>query len=90
MVQVTQEQLMVWLGAAFWPFLRVTGVFLTAPVLGSRSLPVLYRVLMSALFAICLGAWGGPWPPLPDNVFAILYAGIVQISFGAGIGMVGR
>jgi|AAFZ01.1.fsa_nt_gi flagellar biosynthetic protein FliR len=90
MVEVPQDLIMAWLAAAFWPFLRMTGVFLTAPVLGSRNIPVLHRVLMSALFAACLGAWGGPWPPLPDNVIAIIYAGLVQISFGAGLGLVGR
>jgi len=65
-------------------------VFLTAPILGSSSIPVLHRILMSALFASCLAAWGGPWPPLPDGDFAIVYAGILQISFGAGIGLVGQ
>lgn len=90
MVAVTHAQLMTWLGSAFWPFLRMTGVFLTAPVLGSRSIPVLHRVLLSAIFSMCLGAWGGPWAPLPDSTFVILYAGLIQIAFGAGIGLVGQ
>ena len=90
MVTIAQDQIMAWLAAAFWPFLRMTGVFLTAPVLGSRNIPVLHRVLMSALFALCLGAWGGPWPPLPDTVIAILFAGLLQLGFGALLGLVGR
>lgn len=90
MVPIPAHEVMAWLSAGFWPFLRMTGVFLTAPILGSRSVPVLQRVLMSALFAACLGAWGGPWPPLPEGIVAILYAGILQISFGAALGLVGR
>ncbi len=74
----------------FWPFLRLTGVFLTAPVLGSATIPRLHRVLMSALFALCLAAWDGPWPAMPVSWIGILYAGIVQVAFGAGIGFVGQ
>ncbi|MDE3079035.1 MAG: flagellar biosynthetic protein FliR [Paracoccaceae bacterium] len=90
MLLIPEPALMAWLSAGFWPFLRMTGVFLTAPILGARSIPVLHRVLMSALFAACLGAWGGPWAPIPDGVAAILSAGILQIAFGAGIGLIGR
>ena len=90
MLLIPRDTLILWLTAGFWPFLRMTGIFLTAPILGSRSIPVLHRVLMSALFAACLGAWGGPWAPMPDGIVAILLAGALQISFGAGIGLVGR
>lgn len=89
MLLIPAHVLMSWFAAAFWPFLRMTGVFFTAPVLGSTTIPVLHRVLMSALFAACLAAWDGPWPPLPHGDMGIIYAGMIQISFGGCIGLVG-
>lgn len=91
MLLVTQHELFHWISAVFWPFLRMTGVLLTAPILGAQTvIPVPFRVLLSLLFAACLAAWGGPWPAIPQNAFAIFYDGVVQISVGAGIGLVGQ
>lgn len=89
MLLISQHALMTWFSAGFWPFLRVTGVFLTAPVLGSATIPPFHRVLMTVLFAGCIAAWAGPWPPLPAGVMAIVLAGAGQMAFGALIGLVG-
>jgi flagellar biosynthesis protein FliR len=89
-VLITEHQVMAALAAFFWPFTRLTGAFLTAPVLGNAVLPVPFRVALSALLAGCLAAWGGPWPPLPNDIPAIALYGFLQITFGAGIGLVGQ
>ncbi len=89
MLLIPQHELLAWIGAVYWPFLRMTGVLLTAPVLGSNVLPVFFRILLSAVFAVCLAAWGGPWPPLPQGVFALMGEGTLQIVAGAGIGLTG-
>lgn len=90
MLLIPQHLLMSWIAAGFWPFLRITGVFLTAPILGSSTIPVFHRVIMTVLFAACLAAWAGPWPPLPSSLMAIVYDGTIQIAFGALIGIVGK
>jgi flagellar biosynthetic protein FliR len=77
------------MAATYWPLMRMTGVMLTAPILGESAIPTFHRVLMSFLFAICLAAWGGPWPPLPAGAFGIIYQGIIQIAFGGMIGLIG-
>jgi flagellar biosynthetic protein FliR len=86
---ITEQQVMAALAAFFWPFTRITGVLMTAPVLGSAILPIQFRVALSVLLAGCLAAWGGPFPPLPTTIPAIALYGVLQISFGAGIGLVG-
>ena len=87
---INEPALLQYLGDAFWPFTRLTGIFLTAPLLGNAILPVPFRVLLAALVAACLAAWGGPWPPLPSASGAVLLAGVIAIAFGALIGLVGQ
>lgn len=90
MLLIPQHVLFAWMSAVFWPFLRTTGVFLTAPILGSSALPVLFRVLLATMIAICLAAWGGPWPAIPQSVPAIILEGLIQIACGSGIGLFGQ
>lgn len=87
---ITTPALLQYLGDAFWPLMRLTGVFLTAPILGNAVLPVPFRVLLAALLAACLAAWGGPWPPFPAAAGLVLFSGAVEIAFGALIGLVGQ
>lgn len=91
MLLITHQELFHWMSAAFWPFLRMTGVLLTAPILGAQAVvPVPFRVLLSLLFALCLAAWGGPWPAMPMDAVGIFYQCILQVGIGAGIGVVGQ
>ncbi|HUC18850.1 MAG TPA: flagellar biosynthetic protein FliR [Acetobacteraceae bacterium] len=87
---ISEHALLQYLGDGFWPFMRLTGVFLTAPVLGNSILPVPFRVLLSALVAGCLAGWGGPWPSFPSGAGAVIFSGAVQLAFGALMGLVGQ
>ena len=40
MVTFSEAQLMAWVAPIFWPFLRVLGVFASAPIFSARSVPV--------------------------------------------------
>lgn len=87
---ITQHAVFAYLGDAFWPLMRMTGVFLTAPIFGNSAVPVPFRVLLATLISACLAAWGGPWPPLPPTTAGVFFSGAVGIAFGASIGLVGR
>jgi flagellar biosynthesis protein FliR len=86
---LTEHDVMGYLASFFWPFVRLTGVFLSAPILGNNLLPVLSRVLLIAGLAGCLAAWGGPWPPLPSTMVGLMLAATIGISFGFMLGLVG-
>jgi len=87
---LTSQEVMRYLGSFYWPFMRLTGVFLFAPIFGNSLLPVPFRVLFATMLAACLAAWGGPWPALPANLVGIMLSGFIGISFGAMLGLVGQ
>ncbi|HUM08812.1 MAG TPA: flagellar biosynthetic protein FliR [Acidocella sp.] len=82
-----QADIMLWLGHFLWPFLRITGLFLTAPLYGSSMIPATVKALLAAAFAAALAMWLPNLPPFPGDPFSAVYTGITQIAFGALMGM---
>jgi len=87
-VVLNQAQVMLWLGHFLWPFLRITGLFLTAPVFGSSMIPASVKSVMAAAFAAALAMWLPNLPAFPGDPASAIYAGVTQIAFGAMLGMV--
>lgn len=85
---LSQPVIMLWLGHFLWPFLRLTGLFLTAPVFGSSMLPATVKSLLAATFAAALAMWLPNLPAFPGDPAAAIYAGVIQIAYGAMLGMV--
>ena len=84
---LTEGQVLTWLGHFLWPFLRITGLFLTAPLYGSTLLPNQVKALMAAAFAAALAFWLPNLPPYPGDPAAAILQGLIQISFGAVLGL---
>ena len=53
-VELTEPVVMGLLRAWWWPFLRVSGFLLTAPIIGTRALPRRVRVLMALVLTAVL------------------------------------
>jgi flagellar biosynthetic protein FliR len=85
---VTDDQVLTWLGRFVWPFLRVTGLFLTAPFYGSTLIPMRIKALLAAALAGALAFWLPNLPAFPGDPITAIYQGIIQIGFGAAIGVV--
>ena len=51
MITFTEAQIMAWVAPIFWPFLRVLGVFASAPIFSSRSVPMRLKVALAFLIA---------------------------------------
>ncbi len=85
---VTEAEILAWLGRFLWPFLRLSGLFLTAPVMGSRYVPAQVRLGLSVLFALALGAALPHLPAFPANPWHAMIAGALQIAYGALLGLV--
>ena len=85
---VTDGQVLTWLGRFVWPFLRITGLFLTAPFFGSALIPMRVKAILAAVLAGALAFWLPNLPAFPGDPITAVYQGIIQIGFGAAIGAV--
>jgi flagellar biosynthesis protein FliR len=85
---LSQQQVMLWLGHFLWPFLRITGLLLTAPIYGSSMIPGAVKAILAATFAAALAVWLPNLPAFPGDPFSAIYTGITQIAYGAMLGMV--
>ncbi len=85
---LSQTQVMLWLGQFLWPFLRITGLLLTAPMYGSALIPNMVKAALAAAMAAALALWLPGLPPFPGDPISAIYTGVVQIAFGAMLGMV--
>jgi len=84
---LNETTVLLWLGHFIWPFLRITGLFLTAPLYGSALIPGQVKALLAAGLAASLALWLPNLPPFPADPPAAIYAGITQIAYGALLGM---
>lgn len=90
MIGFTEAQIMAWLTPILWPFLRILGLFTSAPVLSARSIPARARIGLAFFIALCAQA-GLPEQPLVSlNDSRALAVGIQQLVIGLSIGMAAR
>lgn len=82
--------LLAWLGAFLWPFLRVTGLFLTAPLFSSALIPAQVKAALVLALSAALAVWLPELPPFPAYPPAAILQGLVQIAVGGAIGMTGQ
>ncbi len=85
---INEAQVLLWLGHFLWPFLRLTGLLLTAPLFSSPLIPAPVKAMFTAAFAASLAFWLPHLPPFPANPFAAMAAGAAQLTYGALLGMV--
>lgn len=84
---VSEAAVLLWLGHFLWPFLRITGLFLTAPLYSSPLIPGQLKALLAAALAGALALFLPNLPAFPAEPAAAIYAGITQIAYGAVLGM---
>ena len=87
MISFSSQQLAAWMGAFFWPFVRILALLSTAPVFGAAQVPVRVRAGLALAIAVALTP---TLPPMPTLDF-LSGAGVVlllqQILIGAALGM---
>lgn len=88
MLHLTTEQLALWIGGFFWPFVRVSAMMLAAPVFGARTLPVRIRVMMALAVSVLVAPLLPPVPAVDPVSFAA--AGILaqQVLIGVSMGFI--
>lgn len=90
MVHLTETQIMQWLGAALWPFIRVSGFLLAAPVIGTRSVPTRIRMVLAIALTIVLMPIAAPAAVIDPLAAEGLLTAAQQLTIGAAIGLVLR
>lgn len=89
-MQFSEAQLLAWLAAWMWPFLRIGGFVLAAPVIGTRAVPVRIRVILALALTAVIAPDAAPAAvPDPLAASAVLTA-THQVVIGATIGLVLR
>lgn len=86
------EYLIIWLGKAAVPFMlvfaRVIGIFATAPVFNSRSVPNTVRVALALTITFLYYSTLHPKVPTPSSVMVLMLMVLNEMMTGALIGFV--
>ena len=90
MLTFTEAQIMGWLTPVLWPFLRVLGLFTSAPIFSSRGFPVRARIGLAFLVALCAQPMLADQPMVALDGTAALGTLVQQVGIGLAIGFAVR
>lgn len=83
---LTAPDVLGWLGQFLWPFLRLTGLFLTAPLYSSAMIPRSVKLALILGYSVALAFWLPHLPEFPGDPVAVFLQAGQQIIFGALLG----
>jgi flagellar biosynthesis protein FliR len=86
MSSIDVDQLQHWIGAQFWPFVRIGACLMTAPVFGAGYVPRRLRVVLAGALTLPVAAL---LPAAPDIALLSVAGAIVtvqQLLIGAALG----
>lgn len=89
-MNVTDTEILNMMEAWLWPFFRIGGLFLTMPMVGSRTVPMRLRLILAISITIAVA------PVIPDVEFVEPFSSIgltisiQQLLIGAALGLVVR
>lgn len=88
MLNLTTEQLAIWIGGYFWPFVRISAMMLAAPVFGARTTPIRIRIFLAVAISLVATPLLPPVPAVDPISFAA--AGILaqQVLIGLAMGFI--
>ncbi len=85
-MQLTFTEITQWLGILWWPFVRLTGLFLIAPFFGDNAIPVRVKLLFAFIFSLLLAPLVHEVPPFnPFSIDTLLFS-LYQLIFGFLVG----
>ncbi len=88
MLSLTTDQIALWLGSFFWPFVRISSMMMAAPVFGARMMPVRIRIILAMTISVLTVPLLPPVPAVDPISFAA--AGILfqQVLIGVATGLI--
>ena len=88
MLALTTDQIAIWLGSFFWPFVRISSMMMAAPVFGARMMPVRIRIMMAVSISVLTVPLLPPVPAVDPISFAAAGVMAHQILIGVSMGFI--
>jgi len=83
---VTSAQMMAWMVAFVWPFVRMLALVSTAPIFSETWVPRRVKVIVAAMLALVLAPTLGPMPDVPMVSAGGVWIMVQQVLIGAAMG----
>ncbi|OIQ75481.1 flagellar biosynthetic protein FliR [mine drainage metagenome] len=87
MIHFTSTQVEAWIGAFFWPFVRILAMLSVAPAFGMGSVPVMLRVGLAVLVSVALAPALPAMPPVQFGTATAWMLVLQQMLVGGAIGL---
>lgn len=88
MLTISTEQIALWVGGFFWPFMRISAMMVAAPIFGARILPLHVRILMALAFSLVAVPLLPPVPAVDPISYDGLMIVLQQILIGLAMGFI--
>lgn len=84
----TEEQLLAYISAFIWPFIRLSSMFIALPVIGVGKVPAPIRVLAGLLITLVVAPTLPPMPPIAVFSFQGWMVALQQLALGISTGFI--
>lgn len=85
---INADQIVSYVAAGLWPFARITGLCMVAPVFGGRLVPARVRILFAAVLTVALVPLMEPVPPADVMSLAGVFTVARELIVGLALGFV--
>ncbi|MFD2112953.1 flagellar biosynthetic protein FliR [Thiorhodococcus fuscus] len=82
------DDILLWVGAIMWPFVRISAMLLVAPVFGGRNVNARVRLGLGLLLALIVAPDLKPVPEIDPLSLDGLVVAVHQVIIGAAMGFV--
>ena len=89
-MNIPLDELTAWMTGFLWPFFRITALIMVVPILGVRTVPVVYRIGLGALLTLVALPLLPPAPAVDPVSAEGLLITACQILIGLAMGFVVR
>lgn len=87
-MSITTNELILWLGAYFWPFVRIGAMLMAAPVFGARFVNTQVRVFIAIGLTLIVAPIVPPMPLVDPFSYEMFATMLQQILLGVTMGFV--
>lgn len=87
MLAITVNEIVQMVQMWLWPFFRITGLLMTAPIIGTRSVPVRVRISIAVVITMVIVPIIPPVPQIDPISLKGTLISIQQVIIGIGMGL---